>query len=124
MSIDGMEALLARLNGLGDRAARVQNQALRAAGNLVAEAMRENVPVSNVEHLHIRDDIQVSRVKVSADGVRSVDVGPGPKTGWRAKFLEFGTSKMQAQPFVERSLIEKRRDALDVIAETVRAALK
>jgi HK97 gp10 family phage protein len=40
------------------------------------------------------------------------------------KFLEFGTVKMPAKPFLEPALIEKRQEALNKIAEVVRRAIE
>lgn len=73
---------------------RLENQGLRAAGEIFADAQREKVAVSTVDHVHIRDDIKVSNVRRDM-GERYVNIGPGIKTGWRAHFLEFGTGRLR-----------------------------
>jgi HK97 gp10 family phage protein len=120
--VEGMDDLMARLNELGAKANRVANQALKEAAEPLAEAMRNNVNVSTVEHKHIRDDIHVSRVKVSGL-VRYVEVGPGEETAWRAKFLEFGTSKMPAYPFVEPSLHESKHKVFAALCDALKRGL-
>lgn len=122
LQVSGMEDLLARINALGDAANLVVNQALREAAEPLAEAIRRNVPVSTVEHKHIRDDIQISRVKISGT-VRYVEVGPGKDTAWRAKFLEFGTSKMSPRPFMEPSLHESRHKVIEVLRDALKRGL-
>jgi HK97 gp10 family phage protein len=100
---DGMEQIQRRLAALGADRKKVENKAILAGAELLAEKMREEVPVSDINHVHIRDDIQVSKVK-RKDGVPFVEVGPGKETNWRAKFIELGTSKLPANPFITRSV--------------------
>jgi HK97 gp10 family phage protein len=125
LQVEGMEDLLARLNALGDAANRIANQALKEAAEPLAEAMRNNVNVSNIsspDYKHIRDDIQISRVKVSGT-TRYVEVGPGEETAWRAKFLEFGTSKMSPRPFMEPSLHESKHKVFTVLRDALKRGL-
>jgi HK97 gp10 family phage protein len=122
LQVEGMEDLLARFNALGDAADRVANQALKEAAEPLAEAIRRNVPVSTVEHKHIRDDIQISRVKISGT-TRYVEVGPGKDTAWRAKFLEFGTSKMSPRPFMEPSLHESKGEVFRRLRDALKRGL-
>lgn len=113
--VNGMDQILRRLNELGTDRKKVENKAILAGAEILAEKMRDEVPVSNVNHTHIRDDIQISKVK-RKDGAPFVEVGPGEETAWRAKFLEIGTSKMPADPFMSRSV--------DLTKNPVKAELK
>ncbi|WP_067924873.1 HK97-gp10 family putative phage morphogenesis protein [Alicyclobacillus shizuokensis] len=127
LRLDGMDSLMARLNALGQAANKVANQALNEAAEPLAEAMRNNVHVSTVEHQHIRDDIQTSRVKTSGT-MRYVEVGPGKETAWRAKFLEFGHAtvdggQVPAYPFVEPAIREARDEVFERLAESLRRGL-
>lgn len=100
--VQGMEQIQRRLMELGKQAKKVENKAILAGAEILAEKMRQEVPVSDINHVHIRDDIQVSKVK-RKDGVPFVEVGPGKETAWRAKFVELGTTKMPPDPFMSRS---------------------
>lgn len=122
MKVQGMEELLANLQQLGTKAAKVENKALKEGGKIVAEAMRQNVNVSGKNQKHIRDDIQVSNVK-GKDGAKHVEVGPGKETNWRAKFLEFGTSKMSARPFMEPASAEAQDKVISKMTEVVKGGL-
>lgn len=123
MSVTGMDELLLRLQSLGDGAKRVENRALRAGGQRLAEEMKRHVNVSSRNEVHVRDDIQVSDVKTKG-GVKLVEVGVGKATAWRAKFLEFGTSKMTPRPFVQPAVDTAKDEVLTAIRETIREALK
>jgi len=101
------EMLQAIRSRLGAGAARLENKALQEAGEIMGEAQREKVAVSDRANLHMRDDIKVSRVR-KQDGVKFVLIGPGKETGWRAHFLEFGTKKTPAQPFIYPAFHEQK----------------
>jgi HK97 gp10 family phage protein len=122
LQVDGMQELLAKLQVLGDKASRVENQALKVGAEPLAEAIRRNVNVSNRNETHIRDDIQISGVKTK-DGVKYVEVGPGMETAWRAKFLEFGTSKMQPYPFMQPAVDETKDEVIHRMKNEIRQAL-
>ncbi|WP_339273620.1 HK97-gp10 family putative phage morphogenesis protein [Paenibacillus sp. FSL W8-0426] len=108
---------------LGEGAQQLENKALREGGEIFAAAQRNSVAVSQIDHLHIRDDIKVSGVR-SNDGDKFVAIGPGKKTGWRAHFLEFGTSKMPAKPFIYPSFHEQKARVAQFMASELRKALE
>jgi len=120
--LTGMDGLLDRIQELGRKGSTVQNKALKAAAEPVAEDMKSLVRVSNLNEKHIRDDIQVSNVKTK-DGTKYVRIGPGKNTNWRAKFLEFGTSKMSAKPFMSPSYENKKGEAKQIIKEKLKEGL-
>lgn len=120
--LTGMDELLDRVQELGRKGSIVQNKALKAAAEPVANDMKSLVRVSNVNEKHIRDDIKVSNVR-SKDGTKYVRVGPGKDTNWRAKFLEFGTSKMPAYPFMSPSYENKKGEAKQIMKETIKEGL-
>lgn len=102
---------------------RIENNALRAGGTILKNRMKSNVNRSNKNQIHIQDDIEVSRVK-ERDGKKYVEVGPSPQTRWRAKFLEFGTSKMSAKPFIDKSAVESERAIIRTMESEIRRGLK
>ncbi|NGP59887.1 HK97 gp10 family phage protein [Paenibacillus thiaminolyticus] len=108
VELEGVNEMLQALRSrMGAGAARLENKALQEGGEIIAAAQREKVAVSDKASLHMRDDIKVSRVR-RQDGVKLVLIGPGKKTGWRAHFLEFGTKKSPAQPFIYPALHEQK----------------
>ncbi|MGF6356763.1 HK97 gp10 family phage protein [Paenibacillus sp. 4624] len=124
IELQGVEQMLSAIRQkLGEGAKSLENSTLRAGGEIFAAGQREKVAVSNIDHLHIRDDIKVSGVRAD-DGDKYVAVGPGKKTGWRAHFLEFGTSKMPAQPFIYPSFHEQKSKVAQFIAAELRKALE
>ncbi|MGW8823356.1 HK97-gp10 family putative phage morphogenesis protein [Paenibacillus lautus] len=119
----GVEQMLGSIRQkLNSGVDRLENQGLRAAGEIFADAQREKVAVSTVDHVHIRDDIKVSNVRRDM-GERYVNIGPGIKTGWRAHFLEFGTRKTPAQPFIYPAFHENRERVAQLLASYMRGGM-
>lgn len=124
VELQGVNQMLAAIRQkLGEGAQQLENKALREGGEIFAAAQRNSVAVSQIDHLHIRDDIKVSGVR-SNDGDKFVAIGPGKKTGWRAHFLEFGTSKMPAKPFIYPSFHEQKARVAQFMASELRKALE
>ncbi|MEO2212123.1 HK97-gp10 family putative phage morphogenesis protein [Paenibacillus amylolyticus] len=117
MEMIGINEMLAAIRQkMGNAAENLEKKTLREGGAIFAQAQSESVAVSNINHLHIKDDIKVSGVK-SNDGDKYVAIGPGRKTGWRAHFLEYGTSKMPAQPFIYPSFHEQKAKVAQFMAD-------
>lgn len=120
VELQGVDEMLAAIRRkLASGVMQLENQGLREAGEIIAEAQREKVAVSNINHEHIKDDIRVSGVR-REDGLRYVLVGASKKTAWRLHFLEFGTKKMPPQPFVFPSYQENKDRVSALLAGTFR----
>lgn len=122
IELEGMDELLSKLEAMGNKAGRIEGDALRAAAEPVAAEMQSLVRVSAKNDYHIQEDIEISKVKTK-DGIKYIEVGPGKKTNWRAKFLEFGTKNMTAQPFMAPAFEHKKRDIQEIIKKKLREAL-
>lgn len=99
----------------------IERKAVRAGAEILAETIRKEVPVSDIDHLHIRDDIVIAMKK--QDGVTVAEVGPSKRTAWRARFLEFGTVKMAPNPFMSRSEKLSRDEVLQAIKRELQKGL-
>ena len=116
--VDGMENLLNELDKLGQKGSRIENTALKEAGNIVKESIIKEVPVRTGK---LKENITVSNVK-SKDGVKKVEVGPS-KDEYYAAFLEFGTTNMDANPFISRGYENSKEEAEKVIVEEIKKGL-
>lgn len=116
--VDGMENLLNELDKLGQKGSKIENTALKEAGNIVKESIVKEVPVKTGK---LKANITVSNVK-SKDGVKKVEVGPG-KDEYYAAFLEFGTTNMNANPFISRGYENSKEEAEKVIVEEIKKGL-
>ncbi|SKC57695.1 phage protein, HK97 gp10 family [Maledivibacter halophilus] len=118
MKVEGMENLLAEIEKLGQKGSRIENKALREAGDVVKESIKKEVPVRTGK---LKQSITASRVKTK-DGVKRVEVGPD-KDGYYGKFVEFGTVKMKANPFMSRGYETSKEEAMEAIEKNLKEGL-
>ncbi|WP_433943465.1 HK97-gp10 family putative phage morphogenesis protein [Paenibacillus sp. SN-8-1] len=123
IELQGVDAMLEGIRRkLASGVARMENQGLSDAGEILAAAQREKVPLSTIEHVHMRDDIKVSPVR-RGDGIRFVTIGPGNKTSWRAHFIEYGTKNIPATPFIYPSFHENKDRIAQLLANAQRKGM-
>ncbi|EGQ26714.1 HK97 family phage protein [Sporosarcina newyorkensis 2681] len=118
MKVDGMDQLLAELETLGKAGSRIENSALKEAGDIVKNSIVNEAPVRSGK---LKGGITVSRVKTKG-GVKQVEVGPD-KDGWYGKFVEFGTAKMKANPFMARGYENSKEEAMSTIEKSIKDGL-
>jgi HK97 gp10 family phage protein len=121
MTLVGMEEILNRLKELGQRAAPAENQALYAGAKIVRDNARQRAPRSAMAKEHLTDNIVISAHKQDENG-KYVEVGPTAPFFY-GKFLEYGTSKMTARPFMGPAQAESRKQVLETIRQTLKAGL-
>ena len=119
--MEGMDALLRKLGELEDQGKRAEHAALRGAGDVVKEAIAQEAPVRTGA---LQRSIARSNVKTK-EGMKLVEVGPDAKSkrGYIARFLEHGTVKMKANPFMSRGYERSKREALAKIQEELKKGL-
>lgn len=136
IDLSGLNGLFSKALELGARGARVQNAALKAGAQIIQEEASKRAPIrgetakkpdgsDSDSEQHLADNIIVSSVK-SKDGAKYVQVGPTKGDNSRffyGKFLEWGTSKMAARPFLGPAVTAKREDAINAIAEELKRGL-
>lgn len=116
IELTGIDKLQKEINELGSKGARVENKALKMAGEHLAERMRVEVPERTGK---LKESIEVSGVKTSK-GKKKVEVGP---TEYYGVFVEKGTSKMQANPFMARSYEGEKKQLQSIIISEIKKGL-
>ncbi|ADI00483.1 HK97-gp10 family putative phage morphogenesis protein [Salisediminibacterium selenitireducens] len=118
VEMTGMDEVLRNLDAMGQRGRRIENKALREAGKMVQEAIQKETPEDSGT---LKRSIQVSNVKTK-DGMKHVLVGPD-KTGWYGSFVEFGTVKMRATPFMGRGYEQVKGNVITTILLEMRKGM-
>lgn len=120
MKIEGFENLSTKLASLGRKGAILEGKALKAGAEPLQKAMQDHINVSSKDQPHLKYNIVVSRTKNDGYDNRYKEVGPDKELAWRAKFLEFGTTKMSARPFMAPAIDETPEEILHRMAEVFR----
>ena len=121
VELEVVDELLRKLGSLEDQGKRAENAALRKAGDVIKDAITEEAPVRTGA---LKRSIARSNVKTK-EGIKLVEVGPDAKSkrGYIARFLEHGTVKMKANPFMSRGYERSKREALAKIQEELKKGL-
>ncbi|WP_252498705.1 MULTISPECIES: HK97-gp10 family putative phage morphogenesis protein [Bacillus] len=124
MELDGFDELEKYFRQIGNDVQKAEKVALKAGGEIVADEQRRGVNVSDKQQPHIKDNITVSSPQETKDSEIFVSVGPNKKVAYRARFLEYGTSKMSPHPFIEKSVDTAEGKATDVMERIITGAIK
>jgi HK97 gp10 family phage protein len=125
INLQGFDGLLKRVNNMGSQLAKVENLALTKAAEIVQQSASEKAPRSELEKEHLADNIEISKIKTK-NGTKCIEVGITKADNshfFYGKFLEWGTSKMQARPFMQPAFEENKDTVKAIIKETVMKGL-
>ena len=119
LKIEGLDVLIEELNKIGDeeRIEKIKRTALRKAGNLIRDEMKKEAPVDTGA---MKESIRNS-VKQRDDGLYA-EIKPSRKH-YQYKFLELGTTKMQANPFMQRTFEKNKDNAQKIIEKEIKQSL-
>ncbi|AHM57240.1 phage protein, HK97 gp10 family [Peptoclostridium acidaminophilum DSM 3953] len=125
IELEGMQELIDKVNKLGSQGETIKKKALDKAGNLVKGSMEQKAPRSELSKRHMADNIKVSDIE-QENGVDFVKIGPNKGDNsefFYSKFSEWGTSKIPAQHWAEKSVLENKKKINDVIKEELERGL-
>ena len=124
IELQGMQELLDSLTALGRRGSRIENKALKAAAKPILDAATSTNAFSDRSG-EGRSGLKISRVKTKGDtktvlvGIEKGDISEI----FYMKFLEFGTSKMPARPFLQPAYESKKSEAIRILKEEFQKGL-
>lgn len=124
MELEGLDNLLKRVEDMGKAGTRVENTALKKAGEVILEEAKQTSAFHDISG-KLRKGLKVSGIR-STSGRKYVLVGiqKGDNSDiFYGKFLEFGTSKMIARPFMGPAYESKKKEATEVIKQELKSAL-
>lgn len=122
MELDGMDNLIRKIEDMGKAGVRVENAALKKAGQIIVDEAKNNVPVKTEK---LKKGLKVSGVRKKGGNkfvLAGIQKGDNSKIFY-GKFLEFGTSKMKAQPFMGPAYESKKEEAKEIIKDELRKGL-
>lgn len=111
---------------MGKDIGKVEQKATLKAGQTIKAAVEKNLPKSDIEregYVHMKDDVRLSGLKEDEDGDKIREVYGSKKTGYKWKFLEFGTSKMKGNQFMTKSVEETAGEVEKIINDELQKQL-
>lgn len=125
MRVEGGSELLGRLNALPQAVGRpVLVEALKQSAAPIRRAMAQRAPRSGLSHPHLADNISVSTARNQGKNEPAVAIGPAKDFAHRGYWLEFGTVKMSARPFMRPAFDEKAGPAIATVGGELWSAIE
>jgi HK97 gp10 family phage protein len=120
--LKGAKEMEALLKDLGPRVAtRLGDKALRAAARPIVKEAKRLVPKKTGALRKAITAVASSRGRAANE--RLVLIGFKPPVSRRAHFIEYGTSRQPAQPFIRPALDTMADDALKAMAESLASSI-
>lgn len=121
--VKGLEDLIAKLNSLPEKLEKkVIRSAVRKGANIIRDKARSYVPVDSGE---LRKSITVSGAKYKKGTIAfAIKPRKNKKRGitvFYGKFIEFGTSKMAAKPFMRPAYDEAEKEVLETVINDIKS---
>jgi len=116
--MEGIEKVLVRLNQISFDIVADLETAAKAGARVIRDTAKDNVPVRTGT---LRDSITIETVEKDENEV-VVRIGP-QKKAFYGLFLEYGTSKMAARPWLRPAVDEKQQEALEAVEKVLQRTL-
>ena len=122
LEVQGMQALIDRVNALGKQGKKVENKALLKAAEPILEDAISNAPEQYGDG---KAGLKISRPKKKGDSkIVLIGIEKGDMSEiFYMKFHEFGTSRMPAKPYLGPAYERNKLKAIDIIKTEVRRGL-
>lgn len=123
IELEGVDEILNKLQSIGANVGRLENKALKNAAEPVLEDAKRNVPIKTGK---LKKGLKITNVK-RKEGAKYILVGVDRGDNseiFYGKFIEFGTSKMPAKPFLQPAYEKNKDNIKRTIAETLKEGLK
>lgn len=123
IKLEGVDEILNKLQQIGTNVSKLENKALKNAADPVLEDAKANAPVKTGK---LKKGLKISGIKTK-DGIKYVLVGVNKSDNsdiFYGKFVEFGTSKMSARPFLGPAYEKNKKEIIESIKNTLKEGLK
>lgn len=123
IELSGVEELISRLKQIGANISELENKALKKAAEPVLQDAIANAPERTGK---LKKGLKISGIK-NRDGAKYVLVGidrSDTSKIYYGKFIEFGTAKMSARPFLEPAYEKNKKEIMEEIKNTLKEGLK
>lgn len=124
VEVKGMEEILNKIKEMGARGSSIQNTALKKAAEPILEDAVSTTAFKDRSG-EGRAGIKIGRPKTKGSTkyiLIGIDRSDNSKIFYM-KFIEYGTSKMAARPFLRPALLRNKDKAYEIIKEELRKGL-
>lgn len=121
LEIQGFDELMQQLEQMGKDASKIENKALKAGAEVFKQAVIDEVPEGETGNL--KESIKTSKVKRSKETGKFIWVGDVDRKAEYGWMVNFGTSKMAANPFFDRAYELAKDEVIAIMTDAIREGL-
>ena len=124
MDFKGFDELIKELEQLGRKGSRIENKSLKAGAQPILNEAKNSSAFKDRSG-KLRKGLTVGRPRIK-NGSKYVLIGIDKgdiSEIYYGKFLEFGTSKMQARPFLGPAFEMKKSEAMNIMQKEIKEGL-
>ena len=126
VTTEGVNEIIQSLAKLGNKAEQIVDNALIEAIKPIHSEMQKLAPRSRLNKKHMADEIPIKKENTEGT-VHSVSAGWGKDDNSKhfySKYVEWGTSKMSAKPFMQPAIHRKEKQAYEVLINEIEKELE
>ncbi len=127
MEFQGIDSLISKIDAMGKAGLKIEKTALKKAGESILDEARDILESDgHVRTGKLKKGLKVSGLKRKGNK-KYINVGiqKGDNSNiFYGKFLEWGTSKMSAKPFLGPAYENKREEAKEIIINEIKRGLR
>lgn len=125
MEFYGLDELREKLESMTIKASGIENKALKKAAQPILDDMKSTTAFKD-DTGKLRRSLAISRVRMK-NHIKYVSIGIDRKEMpevYYGFFVEFGTSQKPARPFIAPAYERHKREAIEIIAQEMRRAMR
>jgi HK97 gp10 family phage protein len=124
ITLEGLQALTEQIEKLGLNKKSIIRNGLQQGAEILRDDMVKRIKKSDKKHKHLRENIPITISTKNENYQATIGFEKSDNSDFfYAKFLEWGTPKMLARPFMQPAFNSKKKKAFDKLVKTVREAL-
>lgn len=119
------DELIKMVDDIAEAEERIILRSAQLVRDNIEQALRYKVSDINTPgYVHMKDDVKMSRVKDDKMGTKYREIYGGKGTGFKWKFLEYGTVHMSPFPFMQPVLENTKLERQRIAEEELRKAIE
>lgn len=127
LEFEGFDKILSRVEEMGKAGNKIANEGLKASGQVILDESKSILEMNgSIRTGRLKEGLKLSRLKRKGNK-KYINVGiqKGDTSKiFYGKFVEWGTSKMSAKPFLGPAFESKKDEAKEILISEIKRGLK
>lgn len=117
--IDNLNEVLDSFKKMETDARSILHTAVNEGAEYLAPLIKSNIPISNMDDIHLRDSINISKAKPKKTLKQSTIIRVGKKSASYGFHLETGANGSKPQPFMRATTDRHQEQVADIVGNEI-----